>query len=65
MPLMTLARAACVISLVLTFVVLAGCGQKGPLTLVSPQLEPSEALATGTPTDEEASEEEESSGNDP
>jgi len=61
---MTLVRTAYVISLVLIFVVLEGCGQKGPLTLVSPQSEPSEALATGTPTDEEASEEEESSGND-
>ncbi len=63
---MTLARLACLVSLVLTSVVLGGCGQKGPLTLVSPQPQPQDALVTGTGTDEEEpSQEEESPGNDP
>ena len=63
---MTRARLACVISLVLTSVVLGGCGQKGPLTLVSQEPESPEALVTGARTDEEeAAPEEESSDNDP
>ena len=63
---MTLARLACLVSLVLTSVVLSGCGQKGPLTLVSPQPEPQDALVTDAGTDEEEpSQEEESSANDP
>jgi|AP82_1055514.scaffolds.fasta_scaffold253411_2 predicted small lipoprotein YifL len=60
MPFMTVGRFTLALLLVVTLI-LGGCGQKGPLTLGTPQPEPPDTL-TGTPSTD--AEQEEKSSND-